>query len=60
MDLEAELTSGDGGVDIEALEAEFLRTVGPYSERKGITHDAWRAAGVQPRVLKAAGVGRAP
>ena len=60
MDLEAELAAaGDGGgVDIEALEAEFIRAAGPYSERKGITYDAWRAAGVQPRVLKAAGVGR--
>ena len=57
MDLEAELAAaGDGGVDIEALEAEFIRAAGPYSERKGITYDAWRAAGVEPRVLKAAGV----
>ena len=60
MDLEAELAAGGaGGVDIEALEAEFIRAAEPYSERKGITYDAWRAAGVQPRVLKAAGVGRA-
>lgn len=60
MDLEAELAAaGNGGVEIEALEAEFIRAAGPYSERKGITYDAWRAAGVQPRVLKAAGVGRA-
>ena len=61
IDLEAELAAAsDGGVDVEALEAEFIRAAGPYSERKGITYDAWRAAGVQPRVLKAAGVGRAP
>jgi hypothetical protein len=61
MNLEAGLAaSGDGGgADIEALEAEFIRAAGPYSERKGITYDAWRAAGVQPRVLKAAAVGRA-
>lgn len=41
------------------LEAEFIRAAGPYSQRKGITYDARRAAGAQPRVLKAAGVGRA-
>jgi len=59
MDLEAELASaGEGGVHLEALEAEFIQAAGPYSQRKGITYDAWRAAGVEPRVLKAAGLGR--
>ena len=59
MDLEAELAaSGDGGVDLEALEAEFVQAAGPYSARKGITYDAWRMAGVEPRVLKAAGLSR--
>lgn len=59
MDLEAELASaGDGGMDLEALEDEFIQAVGPYSQRKGISYDAWRTAGVEPRVLKAAGIGR--
>ena len=59
MDLKAELAaSGDGGVDLEALEAEFVQAAGPYSARKGITYDAWRMAGVEPRVLKAAGLSR--
>ncbi len=59
MDLENELAAaGEGGVDLEALEAEFIVAAGPYSQRKGITYDAWRAAGVEPRVLKAAGIGR--
>ena len=59
MDLEAELAaSGEGGVDLEALEAEFIAAAGPYSQRKGISYDAWRAAGIEPRVLKAAGIGR--
>ena len=59
MDLEAELAAaGEGGVDLGALEAEFIQAAGPYSQRKGITYDAWRAAGVEPRVLKAAGLGR--
>ena len=59
MDLEAELaTSGDGGVDMGAVEAAFIEAAGPYSRRKGISYDAWRAAGVEPRVLKSAGIGR--
>jgi hypothetical protein len=59
LDLEAELAmSREGGVDIEALEAAFVAAAGPYSEGKGIHYDAWRAAGVEPRVLKAAGIGR--
>jgi hypothetical protein len=59
MDLEAELANaGEGGVDLGALEAEFIQAAGPYSQRKGITYDAWRVAGVEPRVLKAAGLGR--
>lgn len=59
MDLEVELAaSGDGGVDLEALEAEFVQAAGPYSARKGVTYDAWRMAGVEPRVLKAAGLSR--
>jgi hypothetical protein len=59
MDLEAELAaSGDGGVDLDALEADFIAAAGPYSERKGISYEAWRAAGLEPRVLKAAGIGR--
>ena len=59
MDLEAELaSSGDGGVDLKALEAPFIGAAGPYSQRKGISYDAWRAAGIEPRVLKAAGIGR--
>jgi hypothetical protein len=59
MNLEAELAaSADGGVDVQALEAEFIQAAGPYSQRKGITYDAWRAAGVEPRVLKAARISR--
>jgi hypothetical protein len=59
MDLEAELAaSGDGGVDLDALEADFIAAAGPYSQRKGISYEAWRAAGLEPRVLKAAGIGR--
>lgn len=58
MDLEAELATSGDSVDIGALEAEFVKSAGPYSQRKGIGYDAWRTAGVEPRVLKAAGIGR--
>ena len=60
MDLEAELAGmGHGGVDIQALEAAFIAAAGPYSQRKSIGYDAWRAAGIEPRVLRAAGITRA-
>jgi hypothetical protein len=58
MDLEQQLASGGQQVDIEGLEVEFVAAAGPYSQRKGISYDAWRAAGVEPRVLRAAGIGR--
>jgi hypothetical protein len=58
MDLEAELASSSDGVDIAALETAFIKAAGPYSRRKGIGYEAWRAANVEPRVLKAAGIGR--
>ncbi len=41
-----------------ALEAAFIEAAGPHSRRKGISYDAWRAAGVEPRVLKSAAIGR--
>ncbi|MDP9069796.1 MAG: hypothetical protein M3N68_00630 [Actinomycetota bacterium] len=58
MDLERQLSAGDDNIDLESLEAEFVQSAGPYSQRKGITYQAWREAGVEPRVLKAAGIGR--
>src|ERR671939_44798 len=58
MDLESELTSGDGdSVDLSELEAQFISVARPYSERKGIGYEAWRGAGVEPRGLKAANKG---
>ena len=61
MDLQQQLESEDGvTTDLSALEAEFVAVAGAYSERKGITYEAWRAIGVEPRVLKAAGIARSP
>ena len=58
MDLEQALASESEGVDMAALETAFVKAAGPYSKRKGIGYEAWRAANVEPRVLKAAGIGR--
>ena len=44
--------------DMEALEAGFIAVARPYSERKGLSYAAWRAVGVKPRVLRAAGIAR--
>ncbi len=61
MDLESELAQlhGSDGADLEELEAGFIEAVVGYSERKGISYAAWREAGVDARVLKAAGLSRA-
>jgi len=58
LDLEAHLAVGDNQLDLEALEVEFIATACAYGERKGISYSAWREVGVEPRVLKAAGISR--
>ena len=42
-----------------ALEAEFVKVAKSYGERTGVSYAAWRAVGVTPAVLKAAGISRA-
>ena len=60
LDLERELSSSDGdSADLGELEAAFIEVAASYGERKGLTYEAWRSTGVAPRVLKAAGIGRA-
>jgi hypothetical protein len=58
MNLEAELAAGDNAVDLAALEDGFVAAAGPYGQRKGITYAAWREAGVDPGVLRRAGIRR--
>jgi hypothetical protein len=58
MDLENELQAADGGVDLIALERDFVRFAKEYSGRKGITYSAWREVGVSPATLRAAGITR--
>lgn len=57
--LERELAeAGDDGMDIAALEKEFIRVAKSYGERKGITYSAWRAVGVSVPVLQQAKIPR--
>lgn len=58
MNLENELSSTDNAVDIQGLEDEFVVAAAPYGQRKGITYNAWRQAGVDPAVLRRAGIRR--
>ena len=58
-DLQSELDAKSaGGVDLSALEAEFVRHAKPYGESKGIAYATWRELGVPADVLKRAGVTR--
>jgi hypothetical protein len=58
INLETELASRDEGVDLGALEDEFVGAARGYGDRKGITYAAWRAAGVDANVLRRAGIPR--
>ena len=59
LDLEGALAAMDGtGVDLSALEEDFIDAAGPYGARRGISYPAWRAAGVPPSVLRRAGIAR--
>lgn len=58
LDLNAELAVFDTKVDLTELEQEFVEAAGPYSSRKGISYAAWRELGVEPAVLKRAGISR--
>lgn len=58
MDLERELSTSDNGVSLQELEEAFVAAAEPYGRRKGITYSAWREAGVDPSVLRRAGIRR--
>lgn len=59
IDLEQELASMQTRVDPKTIESKFTSVAAGYSDRKGITYAAWRAVGVEPAVLKRAGISRA-
>jgi hypothetical protein len=58
MDLMRELSTSDNGVNLQELEDAFVASAEPYGRRKGITYGAWREAGVDPSVLRRAGIRR--
>jgi hypothetical protein len=58
LDLQAELAAADVTVDMNALEAAFVKVAKSYGTRNGISYAAWREVGVTPAVLKAAGISR--
>ena len=59
LDLNVELDAFETKVDLTGLEEEFVQAAGAYSARKGISYAAWRELGVEPAVLKRAGISRA-
>jgi hypothetical protein len=53
-----ELESLEATVDIAEFEAAFVAVAQGYSERQGISYSSWREVGVEPSVLKKAGISR--
>jgi hypothetical protein len=58
IDLTNELAEKDAAIDLAELEEGFVVVGRDYGERKGISYAAWREAGVEPSVLRAAGIRR--
>jgi len=58
LDLKQELEKTEQTVDLTGLEQDFVDAAAAYSRRKGISYAAWRELGVQPAVLKRAGIAR--
>jgi hypothetical protein len=58
LDLNAELDALGTKVDLSGLETDFVAAAAGYSDRKGISYAAWRELGVEPSVLKRAGIAR--
>jgi len=59
MDLHNELAFMEAREDLSEVEAEFVQVAANYSDRRHISYAAWREIGVEPAVLKRAGISRA-
>jgi uncharacterized protein YicC (UPF0701 family) len=57
--LYAELAGTDDKVDLAAVEQDFIAAAKSYGDRRGISYEVWREAGVPGDVLKKAGISRA-
>lgn len=58
LDLGIELEEMSSTGDIAPLEKEFVKVAKSYGERNGITYTAWREIGIEPAILKKAGITR--
>lgn len=58
-DLLDEMAAMQNTIDIDALEAEFVKVAKSYSAAKGIAYASWRDVGVPAAVLKQADISRA-
>lgn len=56
--LEIELNVIDEKVSATEAEEGFVEVAKDYADRKGITYDTWRQAGVPAEVLKRAGISK--
>lgn len=57
-DLTAELAGMSNEIDMEVLEAEFVKVAKSYSDSKSISYASWRDVGVPANVLKHADISR--
>jgi hypothetical protein len=57
-DLQDEAESLGSGDDLASAEEAFVKVAKTYSERRHISYATWREVGVEPAVLKRAGVPR--
>jgi hypothetical protein len=58
IDLQHALDASQEMLDMQALEDDFVKAARSYGERKKISYAAWREVGVDPAVLKKAGIRR--
>lgn len=56
IDLQKAIEAAEQNVDIGELEEAFVSIAASYSDRKGISYQAWREVGVTPAILRQAGV----
>ena len=57
-DLQAELAGMDDKPDLGEVEQAFVTAAKGYGQRRGISYEVWREAGVPADVLKKAGITR--
>jgi len=58
IDLTDELETFGAAVDTSELETAFVEVAKSYSDRNAISYNAWRQIGVEPAVLRKAGISR--